>query len=940
MGETVSNIIARVGADVSPLSASMKEAQNTILTFRDESLAALKSFGLPHVSSTNLVEAIQSGQRVIVDFVQESGESLSTFQSRVRETFQQAGLDISAYEAALTEANNIHASFANGAIKSFQASTDASTAYVSTSMAKYQELKESLVASFAAIGDSSVGMAGKLAAAGDIINTALPELFALGLAVMFVDKIYEWGKSVSDFAQETQDAERQFQSSMGLMSDQAEEFTKKLSDSYGVVQENLKDMMGKEYLNSRMLGFDPTEAEIMSEKITQLSYDLGKLRGVDPSTAFDALQKGVMGQTRGLMELGIRITSTDVKNEALRMGLIKQGQTMTDAQTSMAAYQLILEKTGQFTGYYGTQADTLSEKQARLDKDWDEMKRNLSEALIPALTELKTALIWVEEEFVSLGNFIAGAIRDITLFAEDVHTAISDLLALDFSSIGEQWAANYASVFDYGTGTNAAAEAMDNATTAANNQNAAQQALGKSLNANTMSFDQLHNIANQSGTGGGPGGTPTPPTMPSTTPDMSALDNKTKGIVIPISFKMPPIPPIPPIPPVPPVLFPALDMVTPVVENLKVEIGSLPTSVTVPIGVKDQTEPAYGTMRNKLDSFAPKLINVPVSVLGEAVLTATLLSMQNKLTGWQTIAVACFNTVAATCRTWGTVAATVFAGAQNVVQSWEFVAVSAFSNFQTSVARDFASAASSIHTWEVDASQEFETFVSNAGTCISSFVNNLHNDFNQVFTATESMAVSWANSIGQSIANTLNQVIAMMQKLAQLTGTVIPSVSSSIWSTVSGAYTGVSNWVESNKGWLVPLGAAAGLVGVTLATGGTDAVVAGIGAAGTALSGLVSNMGSTIPAFASGGIVTSATLGVFGEAGPEAVIPLSQLDTMLSGAAKPSNGGSNSSSSQPINVTLKLDGRTLARTLYQYTINESDRQGTTIGYNSSYNLPK
>jgi len=100
---TVGNIIARVGADVSPLAESMKQAQNTILTFKDESLAALKSFGLPHISSINLVEAIQSGQRVVVNFAQESGESLAQFQQRVRTTFEQAGIDITAYEAALKD---------------------------------------------------------------------------------------------------------------------------------------------------------------------------------------------------------------------------------------------------------------------------------------------------------------------------------------------------------------------------------------------------------------------------------------------------------------------------------------------------------------------------------------------------------------------------------------------------------------------------------------------------------------------------------------------------------------------------------------------------------------------------------------------------------------------------------------------------------------------
>jgi len=59
---------------------------------------------------------------------------------------------------------------------------------------------------------------------------------------------------------------------------------------------------------------------------------------------------------------------------------------------------------------------------------------------------------------------------------------------------------------------------------------------------------------------------------------------------------------------------------------------------------------------------------------------------------------------------------------------------------------------------------------------------------------------------------------------------------------------------------------------------------------------------------------------------------------MLSGGAK--STGRNSNSAQPINVTLQLDGRVLARTMYQYTANEADRLGKTIGYDTSYNYPK
>ena len=43
-------------------------------------------------------------------------------------------------------------------------------------------------------------------------------------------------------------------------------------------------------------------------------------------------------------------------------------------------------------------------------------------------------------------------------------------------------------------------------------------------------------------------------------------------------------------------------------------------------------------------------------------------------------------------------------------------------------------------------------------------------------------------------------------------------------------------------------------------------------------AGRITNKLSRMPAFANGGIVTSPTIGLIGEAGPEAVIPLSRLN--------------------------------------------------------------
>lgn len=886
---TIGNIVARVGADVSPLSEDMKKAQNTILTFKNESLAALKSFGLPHINSTNLVESIQSGQRVIVNFAQESGETLTQFQERVRATFAEAGIDITAYEKVLADANQVHAEFAKGAVKNFQAVSAAAEEVnnkaeelqnslgksFSGISANFNAFKDSISNAFKTMADGSASFGEKIGAVGQSVvdgfglMTGAIEVF---IAVEVVKKVGEWIGELKDLAAETQDVEHRFAASTGVMNDKATEFSESLAKSYGLLATNIEDMMGKEYLNNRMMGFDPTQAEEMSEYITQLSYDLGKLRGQDPSTVFDALQRGMMGQTRGLKQLGIAVTTTDLKNLALSEGVIKQGQTLTTAQTAMMAYQEIVKKTAAIQGYYKTTADDLSTQQTKLNAGWQEMKEKLAGSLTPAFTGLLKVLNVVATGFETLVEGIATAIQYISLFVEDAYSGIKDTLSLNFGAIHEDWTNNYNSIFNSSEAAKQYGEAMDNSLSATNAGNEAQQKLGKSLNANTMSFDELHNITN-SGAAAAGAQTDAVNKLADALGNLKDTDlsnltnNQAKGIVLPVSFK---VPPMPPLPPPPAVTVTAVDKVTPVLANVKAELNAWKTGIN-----------------------------------------QDFIEVQKTVTAWET----------STEKSFGKV--------QTTIAGWETAAVNAFAQFAVGAARGFSAAGSAIHGWSTQAATDFSTFATGAETAISTFATRFVSDFSLALSATETRVTSWATAVEQAFTSAMSSAVSSVASLASAAGQSLSSIGSRI-----------GNWANNNKSWLVPLGVAAGAVGLTIATGGTDLIAGGIAAAGSTLAGIGASL-AAVPAMAAGGIVTAPTLAMIGEGGgPEAVIPLDKLSGMMGGHTSANTGTSNQSNPSQQPIIIKLDGRTLARALYSYTVNENDRLGTTIGYNSSYNLPK
>lgn len=66
--------------------------------------------------------------------------------------------------------------------------------------------------------------------------------------------------------------------------------------------------------------------------------------------AFEKLRAGISGETEPLKVFGINISDTAIKTYALKEGIIKQGQAMTDQQKIAARVGLIMQSTSKAQG--------------------------------------------------------------------------------------------------------------------------------------------------------------------------------------------------------------------------------------------------------------------------------------------------------------------------------------------------------------------------------------------------------------------------------------------------------------------------------------------------------------------------------------------------------------------------------------------------------------
>ena len=91
-------------------------------------------------------------------------------------------------------------------------------------------------------------------------------------------------------------------------------------------------------------GVASDKANVMSQNLTQLSYDMASFFNTDVETAFDKLSSAMSGQVKGLREFGIDTTVASLQEYALAKGIDKSVRSMTQAEKSMLRYNYIMEK--------------------------------------------------------------------------------------------------------------------------------------------------------------------------------------------------------------------------------------------------------------------------------------------------------------------------------------------------------------------------------------------------------------------------------------------------------------------------------------------------------------------------------------------------------------------------------------------------------------------
>ena len=225
-----------------------------------------------------------------------------------------------------------------------------------------------------------------------------------------------------------------FRVTMGDAADDALELANVISDTMGI---DVAEWITNQGMFMRMatgFGMATDQAELMSQNLTQLSYDMSSFFNVDVETAMDKLQSGMSGQIKGLKEYGYNLSVAALQETALSLGIEESVRNMTEAQKAQLRYITLIQKSKGVMGDMAKTITTPSNSMRILEAQLTRLQRAFGNIVSVLVTQfipwIMAAVELMEELAISLAEAWGFEIPDLPEnnldMAEDVIEGIGD----------------------------------------------------------------------------------------------------------------------------------------------------------------------------------------------------------------------------------------------------------------------------------------------------------------------------------------------------------------------------------------------------------------------------------------------------------------------------------------------------------------------------------
>ena len=254
-------------------------------------------------------------------------------------------------------------------------------------------------------------------------------------AVFAGKKIFDFGKAAIEAGSELEEVQNVVDSTFTRMGDKVDEFAQNAATKFGLSETMAKRYAGTFGAMGKAFGFSEEKAYDMSTALTGLAGDVASFYNITQDEAYTKLKSVFTGETESLKDLGVVMTQTALDDYALRSGLGKTVQQMTEAEKVTLRYGFVMDQLSTASGDFSRTADGWANQVRILTLQFQSLKAAIGQGLIAALSPVIHALnrfmavlvkaanlfsafmqklFGVKAAAGAMGNAVSGAIDKIT----------------------------------------------------------------------------------------------------------------------------------------------------------------------------------------------------------------------------------------------------------------------------------------------------------------------------------------------------------------------------------------------------------------------------------------------------------------------------------------------------------------------------------------------
>lgn len=180
------------------------------------------------------------------------------------------------------------------------------------------------------------------------------------------------------------ETQAKFEQVFGDLTDGMNEWVDEYGNAVGRARTDLKETTATMMSIVKAMGLGGEEGAELSKTITQLSVDMGAFHNSSDIEAFNALRSAITGEYMPMKRFGVVISEAKVAQELLNMGITGGTKAATDAEKVQARLNIIMGATADVQGAAAREADGFANQMKALEADAKELGESIGADLLPA----------------------------------------------------------------------------------------------------------------------------------------------------------------------------------------------------------------------------------------------------------------------------------------------------------------------------------------------------------------------------------------------------------------------------------------------------------------------------------------------------------------------------------------------------------------------------